>query len=152
MQNLIEFCRQVEIEVIHVKEEFTSDRTTWLPSHVLRGYALCMKGTRAAEIVPFATPKSGEKVFTKTTYDPFYSTGLKDYLLTRGKKRVLVAGLVTSVCVLLTAASAFQCGFLVNLIHDCCVDQPEYHHFVLKRFEMRLSTTNLTGIRGGCGP
>eukprot|EP01126_Amoeba_proteus_P043194 TRINITY_DN472_c0_g2_i1.p1 TRINITY_DN472_c0_g2~~TRINITY_DN472_c0_g2_i1.p1 ORF type:complete len:124 (-),score=11.54 TRINITY_DN472_c0_g2_i1:559-930(-) len=86
MQNLIEFCRQVEIEVIHVKEEFTSDRTTWLPSHVLRGYALCMKGTRAAEIVPFATPKSGEKVFTKTTYDPFYSTGLKDYLLTRGKK------------------------------------------------------------------
>lgn len=46
---------------------------------------------------------------------------------------MLTAGLVTSVCVLLTTASASQQGFLAVVVSDCCVDYLEAHAITLKR-------------------
>ena len=67
----------------------------------------------------------------KQTFDGFHNPALQDYLQANDKKFVLVAGLVTSVCVLLTAASAAQRGYLVGLVEDCCADTIDAHQNTL---------------------
>jgi len=47
---------------------------------------------------------------------------------------LLFAGLVTGVCVILAAASAYQHGFLVSVVSDCCADFKEVHELVIKRY------------------
>jgi ureidoacrylate peracid hydrolase len=62
-------------------------------------------------------------------------------LRSRGKRFVLVAGLVTSTCVLLTAASATQLGYLVALVEDCCADRQPFHDRVLRTYPFMFSIT-----------
>ena len=60
----------------------------------------------------------GEIVMEKQTQDGCLDPKLLDYLHSQGKRFLFTAGLVTSVCVLFTTASASQRGFLVRVISD----------------------------------
>lgn len=131
---LLSFCRQEGIEVIHLREVFAPDGSDWLPRYRLRGRAPCVRGTKGATVLSVAQEQPGEMVFEKQTQDGFYHPQLLDYLHARGKRFVLTAGLVTSVCVLLTTASAAQQGFLAMVVSDCCADYPEAHAIALKRY------------------
>ncbi|MEQ9548866.1 MAG: isochorismatase family cysteine hydrolase [Coleofasciculus sp. G3-WIS-01] len=132
---LLCFCRQEGLEVVHLREVFNPDGSDWLPRYRLRGRAVCVRGTPGAEVLSVASAQSGEMVMEKQTQDGFHHPPLLDYLRSRGKRFVLTAGLVTSVCVLLTAASASQLGFLVTVISDCCADYPEAHAIALRRYQ-----------------
>ncbi|MFW5667129.1 MAG: cysteine hydrolase family protein [Coleofasciculus sp.] len=131
---LLSFCRQEGLEVVHLREVFNPDGSDWLPRYRLRGRAVCVRGTPGADVLSVATAQSGEMVMEKQTQDGFHHPPLLDYLRSQGKKYILTAGLVTSVCVLLTAASASQLGFLVTVISDCCADYPEAHAIALRRY------------------
>ncbi|EDX76674.1 isochorismatase family protein [Coleofasciculus chthonoplastes PCC 7420] len=131
---LLRFCRQEGLEVVHLREVFNPDGSDWLPRYRLRGRAVCVRETPGAEVLSVATAQSGEMVMEKPTQDGFHHPPLLDYLRSTGKKYILTAGLVTSVCVLLTAASASQLGFLVTVISDCCADYPEAHAIALRRY------------------
>ncbi|MEQ8973505.1 MAG: cysteine hydrolase [Coleofasciculus sp. C1-SOL-03] len=131
---LLHFCRQEGLEVVHLREVFHPDGSDWLPRYRLRGRAVCVRGTPGAEVLSVAAAQSGEMVMEKQTQDGFHHPPLLDYLRSQGKKYILTAGLVTSVCVLLTAASASQLGFLVTVISDCCADYPEAHAIALRRY------------------
>ncbi|MEQ9668902.1 cysteine hydrolase family protein [Coleofasciculus sp. G2-EDA-02] len=132
---LLCFCRQEGLEVVHLREVFNPDGSDWLPRYRLRGRAICVRGTPGAEVLSVAAAQSGEMVMEKQTQDGFHHPPLLDYLRSTGKRFVLTAGLVTSVCVLLTAASASQFGFLVTVISDCCADYPESHAIALRRYQ-----------------
>jgi nicotinamidase-related amidase len=57
-------------------------------------------------------------------------------LLRRTNKRfVFVAGLVTSVCVLFTAVSAAQKGYLVAVVEDACADDADAHRTALDGYD-----------------
>jgi nicotinamidase-related amidase len=134
ISRLLHFCRQEGIEVIHLREIFNPDGSDWLPRYRLRGRAPCVRGTKGAQVLSVAQEQPGERVMEKQTQDGFLHPQLLDYLHSKDKRFLLTAGLVTSVCVLLTTASASQLGFLVRVVSDCCADYPEAHAIALKRY------------------
>lgn len=134
ISRLLNFCRQEGLEVIHLREIFEPHGSNWLPRYRLRERAVCIRGTSGAEVLDCARELPGEKVFEKYTLDGCQNTQLIDYLQTTGKRFLLTAGLATSVCVLFTAASTAQLGFLTVMISDCCADYPESHAITLKRY------------------
>jgi nicotinamidase-related amidase len=131
---LLNFCRQEGLEIIHLREVFNPDGSDWLPRYRLRGRAPCVRGTKGAAVLSVAQEQPGELVIEKQTQDGFHNRELLDYLHSRNKQFLLTAGLVTSVCVLLTTASASQLGFLAMVVSDCCADYPEAHAIALKRY------------------
>jgi len=92
----------------------------------------CVQGTRGAELHPRLDRSHIERVFVKGTdpsidsYSGFFdnghraSTGLGDYLKSRGVTDVFVCGLATDYCVRATALDAVQLGFKTFLIEDAC--------------------------------
>jgi nicotinamidase-related amidase len=132
---LLTFCRQAGIEVIHLREVFSPDKTDWLPRYLLRGRSPCVRGTRGAEVLDFAVEQAGETVIEKQTQNGFHNLELLPYLRSKDKRYLLVAGLVTSVCVVFTATSAAQMGFLAAIVSDCCADYAEAHALALRRYQ-----------------
>lgn len=132
---LLQFCRQSGIEVIHLREVFSPDKTDWLPRYLLRGRSPCVRGTKGAGVLDFAVEQPGEKVLEKQTQNGFHNLELLPYLRSKDKRFLLVAGLVTSVCVVFTATSAAQVGFLSAIVSDCCADYSEAHALALRRYK-----------------
>jgi nicotinamidase-related amidase len=89
----------------------------------------------------------GETILLKHTFDGFQNGELEQYLHQRGKRFVLTAGLLTSVCVLLTTASAMQKGFLAAVVEDCCADEPTAHQHTLERYTFIFERTPVGLIR-----
>jgi nicotinamidase/pyrazinamidase len=92
----------------------------------------CVQNTAGAEFVPGLDTRRIDRVFQKGTdpqidsYSGFFdnghlkSTGLGDYLKSKGVSDVYVAGLATDYCVKFTALDARQLGFGVHLVEDAC--------------------------------
>lgn len=135
ISRLLSFCRCEGIEIIHLREVFNPDGSDWLPRYRLRGRAPCIRGTQGVEVLSAAREQPGEMVIEKQTQDGFLNPKLLDYLHSQSKRFLFTAGLVTSVCVLLTTASASQLGFLAVIVSDCCADYPEAHAIALKRYK-----------------
>jgi nicotinamidase-related amidase len=128
---LLAFCRAERLDVVHVRASFQPDGSDWMPAYRVRRRIPCVAGTPGVEVLAFAVEVDGEPVITKQSFDGFRGTGLDAQLRAAGKRYVLTAGLVTSVCVLLTTASAAQRGFLTAVVEDCCADRPEVHERTL---------------------
>jgi len=135
VSNLLKFSREAGIQVVHIRQTFSQDKTDWMPRYRLRDKAPCIRFSLGAEAVSFAEEKEGELIFEKQTLDAFCNPKLEEFLRANRKKFVLTCGLTTSMCVLLTASSSFQKGYLTALIEDCCADYPEAHSIVLNRFD-----------------
>ena len=129
---LLDFCRGAGIDIVHLRAEFEPDGSDWMPRYRLGGGIPCVKGTPGAEVLSFATERAGETVLVKQSFDGFVGSALQDHL--QGKRFLLLAGLETSVCVLFTAASAIQNGFLVALVSDCCADDARAHELTLSHY------------------
>jgi nicotinamidase-related amidase len=71
---------------------------------------------------------------------------LLEYLQQGGKRFLLTAGLVTSTCVFLTAATAAQLGFLTAVVDDCCADEPSAHDQTLDRYQFIFDRTTVEHI------
>ena len=54
----------------------------------------------------------------KAGYDPFHNTDLENLLRQQGVRRVVVAGVLTNICVESCVRSAFERGFEVIVIED----------------------------------
>jgi nicotinamidase-related amidase len=150
---LLAFCRAEGIDVVHLRARFRPDRSDWMVNAKLRGRTPCIDGTPGAETLPFARERPGEAVIVKHTWDGFQDPELPAYLCDRGKRFLLIAGLVTSVCVLFTAASAAQRGFLTAVVEDCCADRPEAHEQTLTRYGgLVFRRTTVDGLFEGYVP
>ena len=135
VSNLLSLCREYGIDIIHLRASFKEDMSDWMPRYRIRKRIPCIEGTEGSEVLPFANELPGEKIFTKTTFDGFHNPSLLSYLQDLKKRFLLVAGLVTSTCVLFTASSATQLGFLSAVISDCCADEPALHKTILTRYQ-----------------
>ncbi len=140
---LLAFCRSEGLEIVHLRASFKPDMSDWMPTYKLRGRIPCVEGTAGVETEPFALDKPGEKVIVKQTFDGFHNPELLRYLRQNGKRFVLTAGLVTSVCVFLTTASAMQKGFLATIIEDCCAGHPQMHEQTLETYQFMFQRTTL---------
>lgn len=83
------------------------------------GSALGRDEADAALVWP-ANPAPGEPVVVKETYDAFHGTSLEKLLRAAGVRQVLVAGVLTHLCVETTVRAAFVRGFEPFVAMDAC--------------------------------
>lgn len=134
MTALLSYCRGNGIGVYHLRVYREADRSNWMPFEMLRDRTPCIGGTAGAETPQWAEALPGEPVIQKDTFDGFLGTDLDERLRAAGITHVLVAGLVTSVCVLITALAAMQRGYLVTVVRDCVADDEPDHSDTLQRY------------------
>ena len=146
VDGLLSLCRKEGLEVVHVRASFKADMSDWMPRYRLRGRIPCVEGTEGAETLSFAAERPGEVVIVKQAFDGFHNPNLLPYLRRKGKQFLLTAGLITSVCVLLTTASAAQLGFLTAVVEDCCADERFAHEHTLDRYQFIFDRTTTDAI------
>ena len=89
------------------------------------------------------TPLPGEKIFVKEHVSCFRETGLNEYLGTTGIHTLVIAGMMTHMCVEAAVRAAADLGYDCILVHDACATKDlEYGGQVVKANEVHLSTLN----------
>ncbi|HXZ49549.1 MAG TPA: cysteine hydrolase family protein [Usitatibacter sp.] len=90
--------------------------------HVSRrpGAAFFVEGTEGVKIHECVAPLASETVFRKHFPNSFRETPLADHLRAQGAGRLVVAGMMTHMCIDTTARAAADLGFEVQLAHDAC--------------------------------
>ena len=146
IRRLLAFCREQGIEVIHLQGRFSEDKSDWMPIYRLGRRMPCVENTDGVELLDEAVSQPGEMVIEKQSFDGFLSEQLDPHLQHMGRRFVLTAGLVTSICVFLTSVSAMQMGYLVAMVEDCCADEPAAHDHVFSRYDFMFEKTALPEI------
>ena len=77
-------------------------------------------GTQGIEIHPAVAPAEGELVLEKENPNSFLDTGLEQELRERGTEQLVVAGMMSSMCVDATVRAAADLGFSPTVVHDAC--------------------------------
>ncbi len=145
---LLALCRTEGLEVIHVRSKFKPDKTDWMLMYrrLPVSHHPCIAGRDGVKPVSFAARKPRELVIYKQTFDALHAPNLVSYLRENNKRIILVAGLLTSVCVLFTVASVAQLGFLAVVVEDCCADSPEKHKHTLDEYQFMFERTTTDAI------
>lgn len=86
-----------------------------------KGYDLKSK---AGQIIPALKPAKGEPVVEKTVPNAFHKTDLAEQVKKTGKKKVIVAGFMTNMCVLFTTQGAFLNGYEPTVVADASATRP----------------------------
>jgi ureidoacrylate peracid hydrolase len=79
----------------------------------------CLTGTWGAQIVGALEPAEDEYRVPKRRYSGFYETDLDLRLRELGMAHVILAGVVTNICVRSTAHDAFFRGYDVIVVEEC---------------------------------
>ena len=77
-------------------------------------------GTDGIEIHDTVAPADGEPVIEKAEPNGFLGTPLEEQLRDAGVDELVVAGMMSSMCVDATVRSAAERGFTVTVVHDAC--------------------------------
>ncbi len=77
-------------------------------------------GSKGVAIHSLVEPRPGETVFQKHYPNSFRETPLLDHLTRLGVKRVVIAGMMTHMCVDATTRAAFDYGFECLIAQDAC--------------------------------
>ena len=77
-------------------------------------------GTDGVEIHPDVAPAEGEPVIEKGEPNGFVETELESELRSREVDELVVAGMMSSMCVDATVRAAVDRGFTATVVHDGC--------------------------------
>src|ERR1700710_2832000 len=77
-------------------------------------------GTRGVEIHAAVTPADGEPVLQKAEPNGFVGTELEAELHDRDVDELVIAGMMSSMCVDATVRAAVDLGFSATVVHDAC--------------------------------
>ena len=87
---------------------------------VQKGATFYLPDTEGALIHVNVRPLPGEIVIRKNYPNSFRETGLLDYLKKERIGRLLICGMMTSMCIDATVRAAFDYSFQCVVIHDAC--------------------------------
>lgn len=122
--------RKAGLPVIHTKECHKPDLSDLPTAKRNRGNPklkigdigpmgrILIDGEPGSGFIDECQPLPGELVIAKPGKDSFYSTGLRDYLVTRGITNLVITGVTTDVCVQTTMRCANDRGYDCLLIED----------------------------------
>jgi nicotinamidase-related amidase len=106
--------REKNLPVIHVRH-----------LSVRPGATFFLPGTRGAEIHAAVGPLGDETIVEKNFPNSFRNTGLKDLLEKQSIKNLVVAGMMTHMCVDASVRHAADLGFKVTLLGDACATRAQ---------------------------
>ncbi len=89
------------------------------------GSTFFIPGTRGAEIHDLVAPKGNETVLDKNFPNSFRNTELKTVLEKNGIKNLVVAGMMTHMCVDATVRHAADLGYKITLLGDACATRAQ---------------------------
>jgi nicotinamidase-related amidase len=107
IEGLLAAARKAGAPVVHVR-------------HKGRPGGLFDHDKTAYQAAPQAAEIAGEAVVDKALPNGFAGTGLKDVLDATGRKRLVLAGFMTHMCVSSTARAAIDLGFSSVVVADAC--------------------------------
>jgi len=106
--------REKQLPIIHVRHLSTRPGSTFF-----------LPGTKGQEIHATVTPVSGEAIVEKNFPNSFRATGLKEILEKQQIKNLVVAGMMTHMCVDATVRHAADLGYKVTLLGDACATRAQ---------------------------
>lgn len=89
------------------------------------GATFFIPGTKGADIHETVRPQASELVVEKNFPNSFRSTALQEQLEKNGIKNVVVAGMMTHMCVDATVRQAADLGYKVTLLADACATRAQ---------------------------
>jgi nicotinamidase-related amidase len=89
------------------------------------GSTFFLPGTRGAEIHAAVQPAAGEAVIEKNFPNSFRNTDLQAKLEGLGVKNLVVAGMMTHMCVDATVRHAADLGYRITLLGDACATRQQ---------------------------
>lgn len=99
----------------------------------LKASKAAIAGTWGAEFPDAISPRADELIVTKQCVNPFYNSGLLNWLFARGISKVAIGGVVTNLVVESTARAADDAGLDVTVLEDiCAAPNPEWHKFSIE--------------------
>ena len=101
--------RQKSLPIIHIQHISTRPGATFF-----------LPNTTGAQIHECVTPNVGEAVFQKNFPNSFRETPLLDHLRKHGVTKLVIAGMMTQMCIDTTTRAAADLGFQCLLAHDAC--------------------------------
>jgi nicotinamidase-related amidase len=110
----LEAFRKAQLPVFHVKHLSTRPGSTFF-----------LPGTEGAEIHAAVRPKAGETVVEKNFPNSFRNTDLKGLLEKDQIKELVVAGMMTHMCVDASVRQAADFGYKVTLLGDACATRAQ---------------------------
>lgn len=94
-----------------------------------------IRGTNGAEVIDDLKPQSTDIVLPKRRFSAFFKTDLDQTLRTLGVDTIVVAGITTEVCVLMTVMDGLCQDFSAILLEDCCASRSkEFHEGCLRLY------------------
>jgi nicotinamidase-related amidase len=106
--------REKSMPVFHVRHLSTRPGSTFF-----------LPGTSGAEIHPAVRPQSDERVIEKHFPNSFRATDLERALKDAGIKELVVAGMMTHMCVDASVRQAADLGYKVTLLADACATRAQ---------------------------
>lgn len=106
---LLERCRERALPVFHVQHVATRAGATFF-----------LPGSPGVEIHAAVRPLPGERVITKHFPNAFRESGLLEALRAADVSRLVVAGMMTHMCVDTSVRAAADLGFACQLAGDAC--------------------------------
>ena len=151
--SLIQEARSAGVRIVFVRATYDDHYLNEPMRDLIREFGgddlvVCATGTYGADFYLVA-PEDDEPVVTKHRYSSFYGTELEVILDAWQTKTVVLAGVMTNVCIDAAARDANYRGFHVVVVDDCTgtctagrddVTAAELHRHTLATIEMTLGT------------
>ena len=94
-----------------------------------------IRGTEGAEVTDLLNLVEGDVILPKRRFSAFFKTDLDQTLRTWNCDTVVVGGITTNVCVLMTALDALCHDFSAILLEDCCAaHKREVHETTIENY------------------
>lgn len=131
----IEKFRKNNQPIIYINDTHSpsdSEFSVW-PKH-------CIAGAKGAEVIKELTPRKGDYIVEKQRYSGFLATNLDFLLRDLGIKKLVLAGLLTNICIFFTAADAYMRGYHVSILKNGVLALThEEHEFSLEQMKKLLA-------------
>jgi nicotinamidase-related amidase len=111
------------------------------------GATFFLPDTRGAEIHASVHPAPGETVFRKNFPNSFRETPLLEHLRAGGTGQLVIAGMMTHMCIDTTTRAAADLGFKCFLAHDACATRALSFNGVQVPAES-VQTAYMAGLNG----
>jgi biuret amidohydrolase len=137
ISKLIAYARKREFPIFYTQHSILPDKSNAenLEPDTVR---TCIEGTTGCEIISDLRPISSDTIIRKDKWSAFDDTKLDEILKKRKLMTLVLCGVLTNNCVRATAESAYQKGYKVIIVSDCCgatsyipnTIHPRYLHWV----------------------
>lgn len=142
--NLVKQAREAGVQVIHIPISFAENYSelTQTPYGILKGIVdnkAFKKSTWGVQIIDELTPLKEDVIIEgKRGLCGFHSTNLGFILRSRAIKNIAIGGFLTNCCVESTMRTAYENGYNVVTLTDCCASLSieEHNNAIEKDFPM----------------